>query len=67
VPQAPAVGVKKKLEREHAVADLNSLFDLEITPTEPDQVAKRSKKNQDVQNSDSVTKKSVFSHIAPSC
>jgi hypothetical protein len=65
--KAPAVGVKKKLERQHAIADLNSLFDQEITPTEPDQVVKRSKKNQDVQNSDWVTKKSVFSHIAPSC
>jgi hypothetical protein len=65
MPQAPAVGAKRKLERQHAIADLNSLFDEEITPTEPDQVAKRSKKNQDDQNGDLVTKRSVFSHHTP--
>lgn len=64
MPQAPVVGVKRKLERQNAIADLQSLFDEEITLTEPDQVAKRSKKNQDVQNGDSLTKMSVFSHVA---
>jgi len=61
-PQAPAVGVERKLERQNAIADINLLFDQEITVVEPDQVAKRSKQNQDVQNGDPVAKRSVLSH-----
>src|ERR1700722_9286725 len=60
MPEASAVGAKRKLERQHVIHDLNSLFD---EPTEPNPVAKRSKKNQDDQNGDLVTKRSVFSHI----
>jgi hypothetical protein len=56
-PQPTAVGEKRKLEREGAIADIRSLFDEEITAKEPDQAVKRSKKNKDSQNNDPATKR----------
>jgi hypothetical protein len=39
-PQAAVVGGKRKLQREGAIADINTLFDQEIVAIDPDQLAK---------------------------